>query len=79
MSDEVTKSEVVDLLENFKGYVNPDGVEDPWFTLDEINQQFVWDNIPHRTLRQWLKELVAEGTVEVRRVKVFWREYRWLN
>lgn len=76
---ETTKQEVVDLLENFKDYVNSDGVEDPWFTLDEINQQFAWDDIPHNVLRRWLKELVAEGNVESRRVKVFWREWRWLK
>ena len=46
---ETTKQDVEVLLENFDDYVNPAGDEDPWFTLDEINQQFAWDARSHPT------------------------------
>lgn len=62
---ETTKQDVEVLLENFNDYVNPAGDEDPWFTLDEINQQFAWEDIPDAQLRAWLTELIAEGKVEI--------------
>ena len=72
---ETTRQDVEVLLENFDEYVNPAGDEDPWFTLDEINQQFAWDDIPDSQLRVWLTELVAEGKAEVRAGG----EWRWLS
>lgn len=60
---ETTKAHIEALLENFSDYVNPDGVEDPWFTVAEINQQFAWDDIPEDTLTDWLDELIFEGSV----------------
>lgn len=61
---ETTRQDVEVLLENFDDYVNPAGKADPWFTLNEINQQFAWEDIPDVELRAWLIELVAEGKVE---------------
>lgn len=61
---ETSKDDVAALLANFVDYVNPDGETDPWFTLDEINQQFAWDDISEEVLRTWLKELAADGHVE---------------
>jgi predicted transcriptional regulator len=76
MSHQTTKQDVADLLENFKDYVNPDGVRDPWFTLAEINQQFAWEDIPEDTLRQWLEELTVEGKVVMGEPGVEWR-WEW--
>ncbi len=73
---ETTRQDVEVLLENFDDYVNPASDEDPWFTLDEINQQFAWEDIPDAQLRGWLTELIAEGKVEVRFGGGKWR---WLS
>ena len=73
MSNQTTRQDVADLLENFKDYVNPEGALDPWFTLKEINQQFAWDDIPDETLRQWLAELTAAGKVHYGHVGKVWR------
>ncbi len=59
-----TEEDVAILLENFTNYHNTMGVEDPWFTLDEINQQFAWTDIPHDKLRDWLDKLIFEGRVD---------------
>ncbi len=74
---ETTKQDVEVLLENFDDYVNPAGEENPWFTLDEINQQFAWEDIPDATLVEWLTELVTENKVQVR--ELHGGEYRWLS
>ncbi len=58
---ETTIEDVATLLENFVDYVNPDGDEAPWFTIDEINQQFAWEDIPEATLSDWLSELLRAG------------------
>ena len=71
---ETTRQDVEVLLENFDDYVNPEGVENPWFTLDEINQQFAWEDITEPQLRAWLTELIAEGKVEGHKGK-----WRWLS
>ena len=57
------KSDVADLLENFADYKNLDRKWDPWFQVDEINQQFAWGDVPEETLVRWLGELEAEGKV----------------
>ena len=69
------RKDVEVLLANFADYVNPAGDEDPWFTLDEINQQFAWEDIPDSTLEKWLSDLVTAGKVEVRRGGA----WRWLS
>ncbi len=69
------RGDVEVLLANFADYRNPDGEEDPWFTLDEINQQFAWEDIPDEQLRVWLTELIAEGKVEIGAGG----EWRWLS
>ena len=51
------------LLQNFADYINPDGEQDPWFTLPEINQQFAWEDIPDSTLESWLQDMIARGDV----------------
>lgn len=56
-----TKEDVATLLENFAEYVNPAGKLDPWFSLDEINQQFAWEDVPKGELIEWLNELVVNG------------------
>lgn len=61
---QTTKEDVATLLENFVDYENPDGKFDPWFTLNEINQQFAWVDIDSQTLFSWLDELEAEGKVQ---------------
>ncbi len=71
---ETTREDVAQLLENFVDYVNPDGDEDPWFTLVEINQQFAWEDIPEGTLADWIAELIRAGQVEQRA-----NEVRWLS
>jgi len=68
-----TKEDVSSLLENFSEYVNPDGREDAWFEVSEINQQFAWEDVPEETLTEWLEELVAENLVEASG-----EGYRWL-
>lgn len=75
---QTTKQDVADLLENFQGYVNPDGVSDPWFTLTEINQQFAWDDIPDDTLKEWLGDLFMDGHIEVE-LQQDGEAYRWLS
>ena len=72
---ETERADVEVLLSNFTDYVNPAGDADPWFTLDEINQQFAWEDIPDSTLRDWLSALVTERKVETRDGK----EWRWLS
>ena len=72
---ETTKQDVEVLLENFDDYVNPAGDENPWFTLDEINQQFAWEDIPDEQLRVWLTELIAESKVEIG----VGGKWRWLS
>ena len=74
---DVTKQDVSDLLENFAGYVNPAGAFDPWFEITEINQQFVWEDIPLDVLEEWLDELVAEGKVFTRIGPGGEREWAW--
>ena len=69
-----TKQDVQVLLENFDDYVNPAGDENPWFTLDEINQQFAWDDIPDSVLEGWLSLMVDAGKVENQEGK-----WRWLS
>ncbi len=69
------RGDVEVLLANFADYRNPDGEEDPWFTLDEINQQFAWEDIPDAQLKVWLSELMAEGKVEARDGE----GWRWLS
>ncbi len=71
------RKDVEALLANFADYVNPEGDEDPWFTLDEINQQFAWENIPESTLKEWLSDLVIAGKVALRDEGEE-REWRWL-
>ena len=75
---ETTKEHVEILLENFSDYVNPDGIEDPWFTLAEINQQFAWEDIPEDTLEEWLAELSEEGKVGIQTNDQGELEWRWL-
>ncbi len=58
------QQDVETLLANFADYVNPAGDENPWFTLDEINQQFAWDDIPDDVLEGWLSLMVEAGKVE---------------
>lgn len=66
--DPVTSEEdVATLLENFFDYYSPPGAggePDPWFSLEEINQQFAWTNIPEDELTRWLDKLEAQGKVE---------------
>ncbi len=69
------RKDVEVLLANFADYRNPAGDEDPWFTLDEINQQFAWEDIPDAQLKVWLAELMAEGKVEARDGE----GWRWLS
>ncbi len=71
---ETTKQDVEVLLENFDDYVNPAGDENPWFTLDEINQQFAWKDIPDSVLEGWLSLMVDAGKVENQEGK-----WRWLS
>ncbi len=71
---ETTKQDVEVLLKNFDDYVNPAGEENPWFTLDEINQQFAWEDIPDSVLEGWLSLMVEAGTVENLEGK-----WRWLS
>lgn len=66
------------LLANFADYVNPAGDEDPWFTLDEINQQFAWEDIAASTLKEWLSDLAIAGKVALRDEREE-REWRWLS
>ena len=75
MADTTERRDVEVLLANFADYVNPAGDEDPWFTLDEINQQFAWEDIPDAQLKVWLAELMAEGKVEARDGE----GWRWLS
>ena len=63
MAHQTTKEDVATLLENFSDYINPSGEEDPWFTLDEINRQFAWEDIPNDTLTGWLEEMIKDGQV----------------
>ncbi len=72
---DTTRRDVEVLLANFADYRNPEGEEDPWFTLDEINQQFAWEDIPDGHLKLWLSELIAEGKVEARDGE----GWRWLS
>jgi hypothetical protein len=74
MADTTERRDVEVLLANFADYRNPEGEEDPWFTLDEINQQFAWDDIPEATLVGWLSALVVANKVEVDGGK-----WRWLS
>ena len=71
---ETTPEDVAHLLENFAEYVNPDGKEDAWFTLEEINQQFAWEDISTSTLAGWIGNLIAEGKVTQKG-----NEVRWLS
>jgi hypothetical protein len=75
--NETTKEDVAVLLQNFEDYVNPDGDLDPWFTIEEINQQFAWDDVDDQTLDEWLTELEEEGlaTSEIQQNVRVWR---WL-
>ena len=75
MADTTERGDVEVLLANFADYRNPEGQEDPWFTLDQINQQFAWEDIPDEQLRVWLTELVAEGKVEA----LIGGKWRWLS
>ncbi len=75
MADTTERRDVEVLLTNFADYRNPEGEEDPWFTLDEINQQFAWEDIPDAQLKTWLAELMAEGKVEARDGE----GWRWLS
>ncbi len=75
MADTTERKDVEALLTNFADYRNPEGEEDPWFTLDEINQQFAWEDIPDTQLKVWLAELMAEGKVEARDGE----GWRWLS
>ena len=74
MATTTERKDVEVLLANFADYVNPAGEEDPWFTLDEINQQFAWEDIPDVVLEVYLSELVMSGKVEEREGK-----WRWLS
>lgn len=74
---QTTKQDVSDLIENFAGYVNPDGIHDPWFEITEINQQFAWDDVPLDTLEIWLGELVEEGKVLTRQNPDGRQEWAW--
>lgn len=77
---ETTRQDVEVLLENFDDYVDPAGDENPWFTLDEINQQFAWDDIPDAMLVEWLTELALAGKVQVEILPdEDRRKYRWLS
>ncbi len=71
---ETTREDVATLLENFADYVNPDGQEDAWFTLVEINQQFAWEDIDDGALAEWVSELIREGKVTQKG-----NEVRWLS
>ncbi len=73
---ETTAKDVAHLLETFADYVNPDGEDDPWFTLAEINQQFAWEDIPDDLLTEWLTELSFAGKVEV---STDGPEWRWAS
>lgn len=73
---QTTKFDVEVLLKNFEDYVNPDGEHDPWFTLDEINQQFAWEDIPKLKLRKWLREMEKAGDVVSQREGLH-KVYRW--
>ncbi len=75
MADTTERRDVEVLLANFAEYRNPEGGEDPWFTLDEINQQFAWEDIPDGQLKVWLAELIAEDKVEARDGE----GWRWLS
>ena len=70
---ETTREDVAHLLENFADYVNPDGEEDAWFTLAEINLQFAWDDIPQATLADWVSDLIRAGKVVQKT-----NEFRWV-
>ena len=74
MAVSTTRKDVEVLLANFADYRNPDGDTDPWFTLDEINQQFAWEDIPDSVLEGWLSLMVEAGTVENLEGK-----WRWLS
>lgn len=74
---QTTKQDVSDLIENFAGYVNPDGIHDPWFEITEINQQFAWDDVPLDTLETWLGELVEEGKVLTQQNPDGRQEWAW--
>ncbi len=76
---ETTKQDIEVLLENFDDYVNPAGDENPWFTLDEINQQFAWEDIPENVLNGWLSDLLDAGKVEGRLPTPGATEWRWLS
>lgn len=69
------RKDVEVLLANFADYRNPEGEEDPWFTLDEINQQFAWEDIPDEQLSAWLMQLKTDGKVEER----LGGSWRWLS
>lgn len=75
---ETTKQDVSDLLENFADYVNPDGRDDPWFRVGEINQQFAWDDIDEDELTRWLEELTEDGALE-EGTEDGERAWRWLS
>jgi hypothetical protein len=75
---QTTKQHVAALLENFADYANPDGVDDPWFTLAEINQQFAFEDIADETLVEWLGEMIEEGLVDTEDQEGE-AVYRWRN
>lgn len=82
MTHQTTKEEVADLLENFVGYINPEGKLDPWFSLSEINRQFAWDDVYEPVLVGWLEELVGAGKVEASEEEAEEGEgkvWRWLS
>lgn len=76
--ESTTAADVAFLLENFSNYMNPDGEHDPWFTLAEINQQFVWDDLEPSELVSILDKLVVEGKAEAR-TEGQDVEWRWLS
>ena len=73
MTEQVRKQDIADLLENFATYVNPSGDHDPWFTVDQINQQFAWNDVPEDRLLGWLDDLVHGGVVELDPAPRRWR------
>ena len=70
-----TREDIATLLANFEHYVNPAGVHDPWFTLEEINQQFAWKDIGNRRLTRWLNQLVKQdkAATEIQDRERVWR------
>lgn len=73
----VTREEVADLLSQFSGYLNPMGELDPWFTVEEVKQQFIFD-LEDGDLLTWLDEWEDDGVVETE-VQEGEQVWRWIG